>query len=86
MTEWQKLGLYLKVSPGDLYNVQEKHRYQASRGLIECLFLWLQRQPSPRTWDALLDAINNCEEEQNVHLLMDKESELQTYHYLNLNS
>lgn len=76
MAEWQKLGLFLRISPVDLSNVRGKHQYHASRCLIECLFLWLQRQPLPRTWDTLLDAINNCKEKRIVHLLMDKESEL----------
>lgn len=76
MAKWEELGLRLRISPVDLSNVRGKHQYQASRCLIECLFLWLQRQPLPRTWDTLLDTINHFEKIQYVHSLMDKESEL----------
>ena len=76
VAKWEELGFFLRISHVDLSNVRGKHQYQASRCLIECLFLWLQRQPSPRTWDTLLDAINDYEKIQYVHLLMDKESEL----------
>ena len=76
MAKWQQLGVFLRISPVDLSNVRGKHQYQASRCLIECLFLWLQRQPLPRTWDTLLDTINDLERMQYVHSLMNKESEL----------
>ena len=55
--KWRHLGQALKISHGDLENIQVQRNYNADR-LADVIQFWINQRPSEVTWHTIITAVD----------------------------
>ena len=55
--KWRQLGEGLKISHGDLENIQIQRNYNADR-LADVIQFWIDKRPSEVTWHNIITAVD----------------------------
>ena len=71
-SKWKLFGVLLKVPPSSLDNIEAKHPHNPQQGLMEMLELWQKRVNPPPSWDIVIEALQDLDEEQLATKLADK--------------
>ena len=71
-SKWKLFGVLLKVPPSSLNVIEAKHPHNPQQGLMEMLELWQKRVNPPPSWDIVIEALQDLEEEQLAAKLAEK--------------
>ena len=63
-SKWKLFGVLLKVPPSSLDNIEAKYPHNPQQGLMEMLQLWQKKVDPPPSWDTVIEALKDLEEEQ----------------------
>ena len=71
-SKWKLFGVLLKVRPSSLDTIEAKYPHNPQQGLMEMLKLWQKKVNPPPSWDTVIEALQNLEEEQLALKLAEK--------------
>lgn len=63
-SKWKLFGVLLKVPPSSLDNIEATYPHNLKQKLMEMLKLWQNKVNPPPSWDAVIEALKDLEEEQ----------------------
>jgi len=71
-SKWKLFGVLLRVPPSSLDNIEVKYPLNPQQGLMEMLKLWQKKVDPPPSWDSVIEALKDLEEEQLACKLAEK--------------